>query len=230
MKKINFIKSTVLIIITLIISSCSSDSSESTGVTTGNYWPMAVNNVWNLNANGVTQQLKITGTDQFGGTTYYKFYDEGDDASLNIQSWITKKGATYYQKIGDLTTVQSGVTINMKSYELPMLRDDLAVNETWSGTKSPKTTYSYNGASGSVPVTITYTGRIIEKDAAETINGVPYDNIIKMTLMAETNVNGETSTIDSEYWFAKDIGPIRESISVDNATPTIRTLINYTLN
>lgn len=111
-----------------------------------------------------------------------------------------------------------------------MLKDDLAVNETWSGTLRPKVTFSYNGNSGSLPTTVTYTGKIIARDATEVLNGVTYTNIIKMTMNAETNVDGQINEVFSEYWFAKDIGPIKEFETIDDGISTERYLINYMLN
>lgn len=231
MKKRTQFISVILLFTSLFLTSCSSDDNgESNGTTTGNYFPMKLNNVWNFNANGNTEQLKVIGTEEFGGTTYYELQDEGDDSGLNIQNWVTKKGATYYQKIADVSTVQNGITINIKGYQMPMFKDDLAINETWSGTLRPKVTFSYNGNNGSLPTTVTYTGKIIARDVTEVINGVTYQNIIKMTMNAETNVDGEINVVFSEYWFAKDIGPIREFETVDGGVTNERSLINYVLN
>ncbi|TBX71171.1 hypothetical protein EZL74_01315 [Flavobacterium silvisoli] len=231
MKKISLLKATILFLWVLSFSSCSNDSSsESFGTSTGNYWPMAVNNAWNLDADGVTQQIKLIGTATFGGSTYYELIDEGATDTYGVKTYMTKKGAIYYQKTGDLNTIENGVTISMKSYEMPILKDDLQVNETWSGTLNPKLNYSYGGTSGTLPVTINYNGKITARDAAETINGVTYTNIIKTTLKVESNINGQITVIDSEYWYAKDIGPIRESQTIDGGLPVIRTLLTYTLN
>ncbi len=229
MKKINLLKTVVLFVSVLALTSCSSDDSgESNGTTTGDYWPMKVNNTWNFDNNGVAEQLKISGTDEFGGTTYYELSDEG--SPIAIQNWITKKGATYYQKTADFTTVQSGATITIKGYQVPAFKDDLAVNETWSGTVRPKVTYSFNGQTGSLPTTVHYTGTIIARDATEIINGVTYTNIIKMTMVAETNVDGQINTIDTEYWFAKDIGPVKEVETQDGGASTVRLLTSHVLN
>lgn len=231
MTKTNRIFTLLLIFTTALFTSCSSDDSgESNGTTTGDYFPMKLNNAWNFNANGNTEQLRMIGTNEFGGTTYYELQDEGDDSGLDTQYWVTKKGATYYQKIADVSSVQSGVTINIKGYQIPMLKDDLAVNETWSGTLRPKVTFSYNGNSGSLPTTVTYTGKITARDATEVINGVTYTNIIKMTMNAETNVDGQINEVFTEYWFAKDIGPIKEYETLDGGVTSERFLVNYMLN
>lgn len=229
MKKINFSKAAILFISVISLSSCSSDDSTmSNGETTGDYWPMKVNNTWNFDNNGITEQMKITESEQIGGTTYYRLSDQGDEFGIPV--WLTKKGATYYQKSDDFTTTQNGVTITIKGYQVPAFRDDLAVNETWSGTIRPRVTYSYNGQTGSLPTRVDYVGTITARDATEVINGITYTNIIKATLTAETNIDGQITMVDTEYWFAKDIGPVREFESTDGGIATERFLLNYTLN
>lgn len=232
MKKINLFKIALLFVSVLSLSSCSSDDGggNSNGTTTGNYWPMKVNNTWNFDNNGVNEQLKLTGTDQFGGITYYEIQDDGNISGFDTQTWVAKNGATYFQKIADINTVQNGVTISIEGYQLPIFRDDLAVNETWSGTLNPNVTYNYNGLSGSLPTTVTYEGQITARDVTETVNGVSYPNVIKMTMSAVTNVDGQTTEVFWEYWFAKDVGPIWEYEIFDNGTPTERHLTSFVLN
>ncbi len=232
MKKLNFMKMAMLFVSALAITSCSSDDDDggANGTSTGNYWPMAVNNTWDMDADGVTQQVKLTGTANFGGTTYYELEDEGTTGTFDIQTWIGKIGATYFQKVGDFSTVENGVSITMEGYEVPMFRDDLEVGETWSGTLSPEVTYSFNGQSGSLPATVNYTGTILARDVTETINGVTYDNIIKISLEIQSSINGQNNTVESEYWFAKDVGPVRENQSVDGGAAIERTLLDYNLN
>ena len=81
-----------------------------------------------------------------------------------------------------------------------------------------------------MPTTVTYTGKIIARDATEVINGVTYTNVIKMTMNAVTNVDGEINNVFSEYWFAKDIGPIKYFELIDDVVTNERTLIDYVLN
>ena len=81
-----------------------------------------------------------------------------------------------------------------------------------------------------MPTTVTYTGKIIARDATEVINGVTYTNVIKMTMNAVTNVDGEINNVFSEYWFAKDIGPIKEFETINDGVTNERTLIDYVLN
>lgn len=230
MKKNNLKILTLLFIATLSLSSCSSDDAgESNGTTTGNYLPLAVGNKWHY-TNGTTATLdQIIGTTTFGGTTYYEDDDSGEE--IDIQNWLAKKGASYYNKVGETTYTETSTTIVVQSYEMKMLRDDLAVGESWNGSASPKVTYSGGSGSGSFKAHITYEGTITAKDVSETLGSITYNNIIKVELDAVVNSNGQINTIHSEYWFAKDIGLIYDSAtsSVDNITKT-RYLTSYELN
>jgi hypothetical protein len=218
----------LLLFISSFISCSSDDSGESTGTTTGDYWPMKINNSWTFENNGNTEEIKFIGTNEFNGKTYYKLQDF--NSPMNAETWIRKNGATYYERVGDVNSTENGISITIKSHEVPIFKDDLEVNQTWSGTIRPKVTFSYNGTSGSLPTKVTYVGKIIAKNATETINGVTYTNIIKITLNADTDVDGQHNSTYSEYWFAKDIGPIKHYGDVDGNVISNRLLASYTLN
>lgn len=218
------------VIAALSFTSCSSDDSgDSTGTTTGNYFPMAVNNVWNYTDGSTATNAKLIGTTPFGGTAYYEVEDTSSD--LNIQNWVAKKGASYYQKTAASTIVQSGTTITMEGYEYKLLRDDLETGETWSGKVNPKVTYSGSMGSGTLPSRIDYEGKITARNTSATFEGTTYPNVIKMAMIVTLVINSQTTVIDNEYWFAKDVGLIYESItsSTDNITKT-RHITSYTLN
>ena len=227
MKTIRF--STLLfILLSVFITSCSSDGTgESFGVTTGNYWPMAVNNQWTYKENGVVSTpSKITGTDTFGGVTYYRFQEAN---VYNLQTWIAKKGATYFIKVGALNYVESGVTIKMDSYEYPVLKDDVPVTSKWSGTLNVNVTATSSGNTAPMTAIIKYAGIITEKDATVVVNGVSYPNVIKLNLKQEVSIQNQTTIVESEYWYAKNVGPIYSKTISDNVT-TESVLVNYVLN
>lgn len=230
MKKNNFKILAILFIAAFSFSSCSSDDSgDSNGITTGNYFPMSVNNKWNYTDNSSTAtEAKIIGTTVFGGTTYYEMTDTNDP--LSIQNWMVKKGASYYQKAGTTTENQGSITIVIQPYEVRIFRDDLTVGETWNGKASPKVNYS-GSSTGSFTADITYEGTITAIGASETLGSVTYNNIIKMEMDVVVNANSQITNIHSEYWFAKDIGLIKETetSTVDNITKT-RYLTSYELH
>lgn len=214
--------------LSLFITSCSSDdAADSNGVTTGNYWPMAVNNQWTYKDNGVlTTPSKIIGTDTFGGVTYYQIQEAN---TYNLQTWIAKKGATYFIKVGALNYVESGVTIKMDSYEYPVLKDDVPVASTWSGTLKVNVTGTSGGNTVPMTANIKYTGNITEKDATVVVNGVSYPNVIKLTLKQEVSIQNQTTIVESVYWYAKNVGPIYSKTILDNVT-TESVLVSFILN
>ena len=130
MKKNNLKLFTLSLISFFLLASCSkSDSSDSNGTSTGNYFPLAVNNSWKyLNAEqSLLNEIKITGTTQLGGTTYYNYTDDSE-GSTPLPHSFAKKGATYFLKAGETTINESGFLVTIKSYEIPILKDDYEIN------------------------------------------------------------------------------------------------------
>ncbi|MES2410139.1 MAG: hypothetical protein V4535_01710 [Bacteroidota bacterium] len=222
---------TVLFLSAFSLTSCSSDdTSESNGTTTGDYFPMAVNNKWDYTNDVDATQMKLIGTTAFGGNTYYEMTDTDANPSVNIQVYMNKRGASYYQKASPSTQTQGSLFITIAGFEIKMFQDDLQVGETWSGSAKPKVTYT-GSSSGSTSVNINYTGQITARDVSVTLGGITYSNVIKSMLTMTQTVNGQTETISGENWFAKDIGLIFESttMSTDNITNT-RYLTSYELH
>ena len=230
MKKNNFKILALLFISAFSLSSCSSDDSgDSTGTTTGDYFPMAVNNKWDYTDGSTSTEVNLIGTTSIGGTTYYEMTDTQNPFSN--QNWVVKKGASYYGKTGAFTQVESGTSITLQSYELKILKDDLAVGENWSGTANPKVNYSGAAGTGSFNAHITYTGTVTARDVSETIGSVTYNNIIKVELTAVINANGQVNNITGEYWYAKDIGEIYEhETSTADGSDVTRYLTSYELH
>jgi len=230
MKKISIIKVAIFFVLIVVISSCSSDdSSDSNGTTTGNYLPLATNNSWKyFNQNqSLINEVKIIGTDQFQGTTYYEFNDDSQ-ADFNARQWFGKKGATYLLKTGDTSINESGITVNIKSYELPILKDDYDLDVFWTGRVSPKVTYSGSGQSGTLPFKIDYSGVNYFKGEL-TLNGTTYPNVIKTRLSITINANDQITNASEEYWYAENIGVIK-IITTSNNTIEEKDIDSYILN
>lgn len=229
MKKTALIRTAILFVSLLSLSSCSNDDGPSYGTTTGDYLPLAVNNSWKYfnESQGFLSEVKITGTESIGGNTYYEFTDSTMQP-FTVTQWFGKKGATYFMKVDDTTINESGITITFKSYELPILKDDFDVNKTWTGSVSPKVTYSGNGTSGTLPFKINYTGVNYFKGEI-TLDGTTYPNVIKTKLDVSINANNQITTASEEYWYAENIGIIN-FISDDGTTIEERTIDSYILN
>ena len=112
-----------------------------------------------------------------------------------------------------------------------ILKDYLNVNQTWSGSFSQTATFT--GLPSTTQAT-SYSGVILEKDATVTVNGTNYTNVIKMKITQSVTVMGApTNNVVTEYWFAKDIGPVKAvTVSTDDTgTETINNeLQSYIVN
>lgn len=229
MKKFNFLALLTLVFSSLLITSCSSDDSSSdvsTEVASDSYWPLAINNQWVYNENGEPSTVKITGTDKFDGTTYYRIAEKNE---YNLQMWVAKKDNTYFLKTGALDITESDINIKMDSYELPVLKDNLANNGQWNGTATVKVTYKAGTESASADMTIKYLGVILDKDATVTVNNKVYTNVINMSLRQEVSIAGESTITESLYWYAKGVGPIKSINTVDGSTVE-SILVSYIVN
>lgn len=232
MKKNTFKIQFLIFVVVFSLFSCSSDDAAKVydnGITTGNYFPLTEGNIWNYDNNGEQSTMYVVGINDFDGEPYYRLDDSGSE--FDIDNWIAKKGATYYQKVGESLLPQSnGTTIGIDQYELKLLKDDVAVGGTWKGAiQLGVKVYTNNGVQ-KIPASLSYTGTIIERDAKVTLGNVTYNNVIKSTLNAVEKVNSQVFYINSEYWFAENIGMIYEtgSSTADNSTKT-RSLVNYTV-
>lgn len=230
MKTFNFKILFLLLITVFSVSSCSSDDSgESYGVSTGDYFPLAVNNSWKYLtvSQSLLNEIKITGTTQSGGTTYYDYTDDSEGGTP-IPHSFAKNGATYFLKSGDTSVIESGITITIKSYQIPILKDDFAINTSWAGSVSPKVTYSGNGQSGTLPFKVDYTGVNYFKGAV-TLNNITYPNVIKTRINLSINANNQITNASEEYWYAENIGVIKDIYTANNVT-TIQDIDSYVLN
>ena len=232
MKKINLIKVTILFIFALTLSSCSSDDSkaENNGITSGNYFPMAVTNKWQFTNGTDATEVNLIGTTSFGSNTYYEMTDTDADPSVDMQVYMNKRGASYFQKASASTQTQGSLFITIDGFEIKMFQDDLEVGGTWSGSAKPNVTYT-GSSSGHTTANINYQGQITARDVSVVLGGVTYNNVIKTYLNLTETVNSQTVTISGESWWAKDIGIIYDSttMSTDNITKT-RYLTSYELH
>jgi hypothetical protein len=82
-----------------------------------------------------------------------------------------------------------------------------------------------------VTSTVNYTGTILGTGLTETVDGETYQNVIKFKFTQEVSIAGmpTSTTTESIYWFAKDVGPIKtEMSSLGTVTTTI--LTDYLIN
>jgi hypothetical protein len=201
------------------------------GTSTGDYWPTAINNVWNFSTDGdPAEPMKIIGTSSMNGSTYYNFdsvLGQNDGLSANAEVKIKKNNGDYYLYLKTEDISAGGITISQTPAEYIFLKDYLAVNATWNGTYTQTTTYNIAGVPP-INTTTNYTGTILGKDLTETVNGQTYTNVIKCKVLQQISFSGQTSNVETTYWFAKNIGPIKAQ-TVSNGETLTSILTSYTL-
>jgi len=253
MKKLSILPVFVILLATFFITSCetepldseidlndfnsntnqnNSDNNNSNGgVSTGDYWPTAINNEWIFSLNGVEQEpMKIISTSLIEGATYYNFNNaigQGSSTTANANISIKKTGGDYYIKVNDINSESGGFSFVTTGYEFIVLKDYLAVNETWNGSYTQTSTYS----DPSFPVitfSTTYIGTILEKGITVIVAGETFNDVIKLKIVQTTTIMGQATTSESLYWFAKDIGPIKTSAEAQGES-YLNEIVDYTL-
>lgn len=259
MKNIKLIAGIFFILIAFTFTSCENEPVDSTivlsdggtgggtggggtggggGTSAGDYWPAALNNQWVYKQNGVEQSpMKMISINSIGGNTYYTFNNLFGASSTGTTaaavSRLRKNSGDYYMKVEDLTIdLGGGMTGQMTGFEAIILKDYLSVGQTWNGSYTQTTTYDIPGIPA-ITTTTNYTGTITETGSSLTVNGVTFNNIIRYRLHQSTSLTGvPASELDTDYWFAKDVGPIKYiTYNSGTSTPQYTTeLLSYQLN
>ena len=241
MKNIKSIVKVLVVLLSFLTISCenepvdsalnfSNNNTDTGGTTSGDYWPTAINNVWNMERNGnALEPIKIIGTGSFGGQTYYKFAEQsgvGNGTSGTATTWLNKNGGNYNYKVDTFTFNAAGMTGTQTGFEYIALKDNLEVGQTWSGTYTQTSTFT-----GIPPITLTtnYIGSILAKNVTEIVDGETYTNVIKVKIVQNVSLAGmQTSSVETETWYSKNVGPIKTKTT--DAGTTIETiLVDYTL-
>lgn len=185
------------------------------GTSTGDYWPLAINNEWNFEGTGSYSdtQIKFTSTSSYDGKTFYMTDGsvQGSEFSgATAQSGIAKVGATYFAYSPGVSIDMGGISTSISPMLITMFKDDLAVGE--SATSESEITTSISGGPIEVPDTTilnVYTCTMEEQGVTMDVNGVSYSDVIKIKLTVGAENGGQVIEQDYYYYYAKDIGPIK---------------------
>ena len=210
------------------------------GPSSGDYWPMAVNNEWVFEIDGDVQEpMEISGTENIEGNTYYTInynFEEAGTGGLTgtTHTNLRKNGGDYLMRVSVDMPDEMGFTVTVTPFEYIIFKDNLEVGGTWSQTVTQVTTMESEDFPMPIPptvLTIEFDGTILEKDVTATVNGVTYEDVIKVKVMqtATLELNPVSIVVDSEIWFAKGVGPIK-SVAVANGTTTVQELDSYQVN
>lgn len=229
-------KKIAALFLVIISLSCDNESTVQPQTNTvipivNDYWPTEIGNEWHynnsINPNGSPFQLyTIVGTETINGNLYHKFYpqiDQNPDYIIGPFSYLRKNNGDYFYKTGETLIFDTNGTTTYGGNEIIILKDYLNINETWSGSF----TY-FDSLNGQVIETYnaTYIGEILDSNVTELINGVTYNNIIKTKITTITTRSSGTTTKIIEYWFAKDIGIVKQIYN----NSTSHNITSYLLN
>lgn len=175
----------------------------------GDYFPTAVNNSWKFqDSNNVNySSLKQIGIQNLNGYTYSKFDQVGEILSWNgnEQILIRKDGGNYYVRVPETETE----TVANSGYEYTLLKDNVPVNTTWSGSFTWTTTTTLPGYPSFQDSDIfKYEAKILAKDVQAVVNGKTVNNIIKVRY-SFINTSNYDNYKGVEIWYAKNIGIVK---------------------
>jgi hypothetical protein len=219
------------------------DPGTDPGTSEGDYFPMALNNEWVFALDGVMQDpMKITGTVTVNNKSYYKinqFFSNAGSGEFTGSAvmLLRKDGGNYSVRVSVDIPVQEGMSISVSPFEYIILKDNLAVGETWTETTTQTTSYDMPESPVPLPdvvMNLTFNGKILEKGVTAVVNGVTYNDVIKMNLKQTSVIEGfgegvPPTITNTEVWFAKNIGPIK-AVSTSEGFSATNELQSYVVN
>ena len=210
------------------------------GGTSGDYLPLAINNRWSYSrSNGEEYNILLTEVNTFGGLPYYKYSaSAGSEAGVGAADfWFAKSAGSYFLRTGTVTFTVGTFSGTQTGSEMIILKDNLAVGETWEGSYEVTTTYT-DPSIPSIEMQNEFTGTILEKGVSAAVNNVTYPDVIKVRIertatMFLNNTNAGVTEVTTVYWFAKNVGIIKtihDETSSAGTTSYTDNLVGYALN
>lgn len=185
-----------------LFTKCKKDDSSTT---TADYSPLTIGSTWTYNykQNASTPTVfTVTATANdttVGNGKKYKILT----STQGINTYMLKSGHDYYRFV-------SYPTVGISNHEEHYLKDNVAVNSTWSDTAN----FAYPGATFSLTANLVY--KIVGTGVDTTVNGTNYNDVIHVRLTASVpllapDIGG------GDFYYAKNIGMIYSSISLASA-------------
>jgi hypothetical protein len=195
------------------------------GVTTGDYFPMALNNKWTYDGTTTDFVQQIIGTQNIDGFNYFR-HNTSVSGPVTADTFTRKSNGNYFIRSGNVQLNFQGLVGTQTGYEFIALKDFFNEGQSWGDNISITTTYQ------GVPPIVTsgnYVATLTNKNVTETVAGETYQNVIKVRIVFTfSNPGAPSSSNTVTYWFAKDVGVIK-TISQGITSETID-LTDYTLN
>ncbi len=172
----------------------------------GDYFPLTQNSWWSYTVNdpffpGDSLKVHSDNLSAINGNNY-RIFQVGPDESVEDSAYNRKSGTEYYQRI-------DAADFSSLSFDEPQDTAIMFLNEALpQGTSWP---IEFLGNIGGQPSKIRYTYTMEAFNANNVlINGVTYNNVHKVKLLSEVNINngGYTPDLTFEFYYAKGIGLI----------------------
>jgi hypothetical protein len=202
MKK-NLLPVCIVCSITILFSYCKKDTAEPAAP---NFSPLTPGTNWNYKYTegtaSSTFKLTVTNRDTVANSKTYKVITSSDGTT----NYMSKVNNDYYR-------FASFPAIGVNNFEELYLKDNKAVNDTWTGMAS----FSYLGAS--VTANLTYT--IKEIGVSRTVGGTAFNKVTHVRLdiaLFGTNAGG------GDFYYQDGVGLIEDAILV---TPPIPGAASY---
>jgi hypothetical protein len=179
----------------LIFVQCKKDSSATTSTT--NFSPLTTGSSWTYRytegtASPQTFKLTASNRDTVANGKTYKVLTNSDGTS----SYLAKIGNDYYR-------FASFPSIGVNSFEELYLKDNKAVNESWTGSA----TFKFGGAD--VTANLTYV--IKGKGESRTVNGTTFNNVTRVRLDIAIFGSGIGG---GDFYYQDGVGLIADDIRV----------------
>jgi hypothetical protein len=177
----------------LFFTQCKKD--ESSIPAASNFSPLTAGSNWTYKytEGAATSTIVLTATnrDTVANAKTYKVLSSSD----GTLSYLAKVGNDYYR-------FASFPAIGVNSFEELYLKDNKAVNETWTGTAS----FKYSGTDVTANLTYTVKG----KGESRTVNGKVYNNVthVRLDIAVFANIGG------GDFYYQEGVGLIEDSILV----------------
>ncbi len=179
---------------------CKKDDASPTTATV-NYSPLTTGSSWTYDytENASAKQpftLTVTGKDTVVNGRTYKVLTSSDDTE---NKYLAKSDSNYYRFAS---------FADIGSFEELYLKDNRDVNSTWTSAQ----TFNYSGSA--IPANLIYT--VKEKGVSHTVNGTAYNDVIhiRLDISVMLPIIGNSNIGGGDFYYAKDIGLIENSISV----------------
>lgn len=178
-----------------------------TVVNSVNYFPLTQNSWWSYDVNipafpGDSLLVQSNNNILINGNNY-RIFQNGPDETVSDSSYYIKTGNEYYQRL-DASDFTFGVGFDQPLDTVIMFFNEaLNAGTSWAS--------EFEGTIGNQPSTIRYTYTLQEVNGSLDVNGVQFENVHKVTLVTETNINngGYVEDANFEFFYAAGVGLIR---------------------